>query len=114
MSPEAWTFLGTSVVAICGLLGVIIARQGKQNRSMGVVEDEEDPTLRSIVQSVLDHLGVQALNEAAYHAEQESQLANLADDVKQLDTKMGAFDSRLDRVEDIVLGYGGVHKPRTT
>ena len=99
MTPEAWIFLGTSVTVIGALLGEIIRRQGKQSKQLG---NDDDPTLRALVQSALAEIGQSRVEESEYHARQDAAMSKLHTEVETVRSDLGTVRTRVDRIEAIL------------
>ena len=96
MSPEAWAFWGVVVVTLGGLLTALITKQNKTNK---VVSGESgDPSLRVMLQTVLESQAANEVAHAAYHAKQEAAIEGLT-------AKVGTVAERQDSLEAIVLEH---------
>ena len=96
MSPEAWTFWGIVVVTLGGLLTALIAKQNKTNK---VVSGEAgDPSIRTMLQTVISTQAANEVAHARYHAEQEMA-------INELSSKVDTVKDRQDSLEAIVLEH---------
>lgn len=97
MNPEAWTFFGVAITALAGIVVVIIQNLGQSKQ---LTDGDDSPTLRALVQSLINDRATEAISTAEYRAEIKGTVGTLQEELADVKEDTAGLTNRMETVED--------------